>query len=408
MNTNSLSQNVQDICNYKNSLQEELKNILDYWITNAPDDINSGFYGKINHENKVFAEAPKGSVLNSRILWAFSAAYNYTGNPDYLRIATRAYEYFVLHFMDEKFGGVYWTVDYQGNPLDTKKQTYATSFALYALSEYYKCMANPEILSKALKLYKDITNHTQDKNAGGYFEGFTRDWSVMEDIRLSAKDANEKKSMNTHLHVIEGFANLYTVWSDETLKKDIEELLELFSNHIIQKNNHHLNLFFQEDWKVKGDTISYGHDIEAAWLLQEAAEIIKDKKYIDLFKELAVLMAQASIEGLDKDGGLWYEYEPGESHLIKQKHSWPQAEAMIGFFNAWQITGDEKFLNYSTNAWKFTQQYILDKERGEWVWGVQEDYSVMTEEDKVGIWKCPYHNSRACIELMRRIDRQLK
>ena len=191
------------------------------------------------------------------------------------------------------------------------------------------------------------------------------------------------------------------------MKNDIKDLLTIFSNHIIHPTNHHLILFFDEDWTVKADTVSYGHDIEAAWLLLEGAEIIKEGACIERFKTLAVVMAHSSAEGLDTDGGLWYEYTPGNNHLIKQKHSWPQAEAMVGFFNAWQITGDEKFLVYSMNTWDFTRQYILDKNGGEWVWGVYEDYTVMTEEDKVGIWKCPYHNSRACIELIKRIDYQV-
>lgn len=398
----------KELLQYRDELQQELKNILLYWIEHTIDEDQGGFYGKINHDNKVFGDAPKGSVLNSRILWAFSAAYNLTGNKNYLQMANRAYEYFTSHFIDTTYGGVYWTVDARGVPLDTKKQTYATAFGIYALSEYFKCSENPEALEDALGLYQDLVNHTHDDVHGGYFEAFARDWTEMDDSRLSYKDASEKKSMNTHLHVLEAFANLYAVWPKSVLQKDIAALLDIFEQHIINPQTHHLQLFFQEDWAVKSDLISYGHDIEAAWLLQEAAQIIQSEKHLDTFKSLAVRMAVASKEGIDVDGGLWYEYDTVTKHTIKQKHSWPQAEAMVGFFNAWEISGEAGYLQASINAWKFTQQYIVDRNGGEWVWGVEEDYSIMRQEDKVGIWKCPYHNSRACIEIIQRINKYLK
>ncbi len=396
---------IQQMLNsYQVSMQQELKNILAYWLTYTPDEMHGGFYGKINHDNTIDKEAAKGSVLNSRILWAFSAAFNLTGNKEYLHLATRAYEYFTSHFIDKTYGAVYWTVNYTGKPLDTKKQTYATAFAIYALSEYHKCSTNPEVIDEAKKLYRTMMEHSYDSVYGGYQEAFARDWSDLPDKRLSDKDANENKSMNTQLHVIEAFANLYSIWPDKTLKNNIEELLHFFSTIIINPKNNHLCLFFEDDWTVKSNMVSYGHDIEAAWLLLEAAAIIKNENYIEQFKKIAVQMADAAAKGLDSDGGLWYEYEPTADHLIKQKHSWPQAEAMVGFFNAWQISGEEKYLRCSLKSWGFTQQYIIDKTGGEWVWGVYEDYSIMNKEDKVGVWKCPYHNSRACIEIIKRID----
>ena len=398
----------QALVQYREHMQQELKNILQYWIDHTMDEVNGGFYGRVGHNNQVHIQAPKGSVLNSRILWAFSGAYNLTGNNEYRQMAHRAYEYFTTHFIDTAYGGVYWSVDATGYPLDTKKQTYATAFAVYALSEYFKCSENPEAREEALALYQDIINHAYDPVDGGYFEAFARDWTEMEDSRLSAKDANEKKSMNTHLHVLEAFANLYSIWPEETLQKDGEALLAIFTKYIIHPETHHLQLFFQEDWKVKSGTVSYGHDVEAAWLLQQAAEMINSENYSTTFKELAIKMVLASKEGLDKDGGLWYEFEPLLNHSIRQKHSWPQAEAMIGFFNAWQITADAAYLQDSINAWEFTQQYIIDHKGGEWVWGVEADYSIMSQEDKVGVWKCPYHNSRACIEIITRIDSILK
>jgi mannobiose 2-epimerase len=211
--------------------------------------------------------------------------------------------------------------------------------------------------------------------------------------------------MNTHLHVLEAYTTLYTVWPDEGLRAQIVTLLHNFVDHIIDAETKHLILFFDEEWNAKSNTASYGHDIEATWLLLEAAEAIHHVELIEQLKFHCVQISEATLEGLDTDGGLWYEYEPAQNHLVKEKHWWPQAEAMVGFYNTYQITGDEKWLRLSIGSWEFVKQHILDKKKGEWFWGIYADGSVMTTEDKAGLWKCPYHNSRACLEVMRRLNR---
>ncbi|RZM06340.1 MAG: N-acyl-D-glucosamine 2-epimerase, partial [Pedobacter sp.] len=224
---------------------------------------------------------------------------------------------------------------------------------------------------------------------------------VEKDI-ISKYDNQEIKTMNTHLHVLEAFSNLYRIWPDEVLKGRISDLLNDFSTHIIDGESGHLKLFFDEDWNSKSSIISYGHDIEAAWLLLEAAEIIEAAEWVDKFKSVAVKMAYATIEGIDKDGGLWYERDPSANHTNKEKHWWVQAEAMVGFYNAWQISADPIFLDKFNKVWEYTQKNIIDHEHGEWFWGIGQDGEVMAGEDKVGLWKCPYHNSRACLEILKR------
>lgn len=388
---------------YRKELEEELINILDYWQKNTIDKKNGGFFGKINNHNHVFEEAPKGSVLNSRILWTFSAAYNITKNEDYLLVADRTFKYIKNHFIDKEFGGVYWTVDFKGKPVDEKKQIYALAFTIYGLSEYYLSSKNDEARRLSIDLYHTILKYSYDNEHGGYIEALTRDWKESNDLRLSDKDANEKKSMNTHLHLLEAFANLYRSWTDEKLKEKITELIFIFLNKIIDPDNNHLILFFDEKWNNKPGIISYGHDIEAAWLIEEAAGIVKNETLLKQVQQQSVNLAIAAADGLASDGGLWYEYDIAKDELIREKHWWPQAEAMVGFFNAWQITGDASFLQRSLSSWQFIKQHILDKKNGEWFWGIKGDGTLM-EEDKAGLWKCPYHNSRACIELIKRMD----
>lgn len=394
-----------DIQTYRHEMMDELSQVLNYWLTHTIDVKHGGFYGRIDEHGTVDELAPKGSVLNSRILWAFSAGYLMTNNDEYLKTASRAFKYISDHFHDKEYGGIYWSLTAEGKPLQTRKQMYALAFCIYGMSEYYKATQDERALNFCKELFQLLEIHSFDKKNLGYLEATTREWKRLEDMRLSAKDNNEKKTMNTHLHIIEAYTNFYRIYPEVFLKLQIENLLSVFDQYIINHQHHHLNLFMDENWEVKSDLISYGHDIEAAWLLCEAASIIQKEEWKSKMNEWALKITQASMEGLDKDGGLWYEYESANNHLIKEKHSWPQAEAMVGFMNAYELTSDQKYLELSYQSWKFVKQYIKDQQGGEWYWGVEADGSPMKGQDKTGFWKCPYHNSRACIEIVNRINK---
>lgn len=386
---------------YQGEVKEELQRILQFWRQYAKDEQHGGFIGRMDGAYNIIPDSPKGAVLNARILWTFSSAYRLLNNPEDLAMADKAFQFLTEHMEDNTFGGVYWSVDANGNPLDTKKQVYAQAFYLYALCEYYSCKPSESLRNRCINLYQLMERYSFDHHATGYFEAFSSNWEPIADLRLSDKDANEKKTMNTHLHLIEAYCNLYRIHPVAVVKKSIQLLLQNFQDHFIDPATFHLRLFFTEDWQNKGNLVSYGHDIEAAWLLLEAAERIDDADWIAVARKWATHMTDAAAKGLDLDGGLWYEKE--EEHLIQQKHWWPQAEAMVGFFNAWKVSGDEAYLEKSIKSWEFIQQHILDAPTGEWVWGIEADGRKMQHEDVIGIWKCPYHNGRACMELMQRI-----
>lgn len=390
------------LSDYASELKAELSSILNFWQHNALDEEYGGFIGEINSDNEMVPQADKGAVLNARILWSFSAAYRLNASQQYLEMANRAYDYIVHYFIDHKHGGVFWMVDYKGKVTDGKKQIYALAFTIYALSEYFMATANETARMYAITLYHQLIKHSFDPLMGGYFEAFGPEWEPLSDLRLSTKDANEKKTMNTHLHVLEAFTNLYRIWPDGELEDKIIGLLDNFNKHIIDNKNGHMVLFFDEEWNRKSSDISYGHDIEASWLILEAAETIAAPYWIDLAKNMAVKMAMYCMEGLDTDGALWYEKHAEQNHVTKEKHWWVQAEGMIGFFNAWQLSGNAAYLSLSLEIWDYVKNNLLDKENGEWFWGRDEQGRLMNE-DKAGVWKCPYHNSRACIEIISRI-----
>jgi cellobiose epimerase len=384
-------------------IESELHRILRYWEQFSIDTKNGGFAGRIDQDNKADLLAPKGSVLNARILWSFSAAYHYTNNPVHLELATRAFHYIREYLTDQISGGLYWSVDYQGRMLDGHKQIYAQAFGIYGMSEFYRATKNEKALEIAIEWYRLIEKFSRDPQHGGYIDAFSQDWSFLDDKRLSAKDENASKTMNTTLHVLEAYANLYEIWPSQNLKADIIHLLRIFDEIIIKDSDHHLGLFFSDDWKADSAIISYGHDIEAGWLLQSCAESIGDSGSVNKAKSNALYITRAAMEGLDEDGGLWYEYDQNAKEKIFEKHWWPQAEALIGFCNAWQLTGNSIYKNALLSSWQFIKTHILDTTQGEWLWGIDKEKKKMAGQDKIGIWKCPYHNTRACLELLKRL-----
>jgi mannobiose 2-epimerase len=388
----------------KTEVENELiTNILPFWMNRMPDDENGGFYGRITAENKVIPSASKGGILNSRILWTFSAAYRLTAKLEYKEMADRAKDYLTTKFIDETYGGVYWQVDAQGNPNDTKKQIYNLGFAIYGLSEYYRATQEASALEEAIKLFNLIEKYSFDSVDNGYFEAFTREWNAIEDMRLSEKDANEKKTMNTHLHILEPYTNLYRVWKSPELKVKIENLIQVFLEKIVNPENNHLGLFFDEKWNRKSNSFSYGHDIEAAWLIHEAAIEIDNKQLLEKIRTKLLPIVDAALEGYQSDGSLAYEFDAEMQHTDTERHWWVQAETMVGAFDTYQLSNDEKYLQVVLSTWEYIKANLIDQQNGEWVWSRMPDGSIHTTQDKAGFWKCPYHNGRMCMELMMRI-----
>ena len=384
-------------------------NILSFWQERMVDYRQGGFYGRIDGYNVLHPDAEKGAVLNARILWTFSAAARVLNNTPYRILAARAYDYLMQRFIDREQGGVYWSLNADGTPLDTKKQTYAIAFAIYGLAEYVRLTNNQEALNAAIRLFEDLEAHAYkwdnekiSKCKNGYVEALTRNWQPIADMRLSEKDENGVFTMNTHLHVLEAYTNLYRVLKNvqrddvqgtkERITKQLRTLIDIFANRIFDPATGHLMLFFDEKWQPSNTHTSPGHDIEAAWLLHEALEVLGDEELLNQTLPIIHSLAQAA-----------------EDDIMDEKEWWCYAEAVVGYIDQWKLYQDEKPIESNINlelaetAFHYIQTHLMDRENGEWFWTILPDGTPDRTHDKAGFWKCPYHNSRMCIEIIERL-----
>ena len=378
--------------------------ILPFWCGPALDHEQGGWMGWLSNELKPDRTQPKGLIVNSRILWAFSAVHRARPEKLFQQMAGRAFDFVMNHFWDAQLGGAFWRLDDTGRVLDDSKKIYGQAFYIYALVEYHRAFGVPMALTRAIDLFELIERHAHDPGHGGYLEVRQRNWSEADaDARLSDKDMNEKKSMNNHLHLLEAYTNLYRVWKEPRVEQRLRELISLFEQRILDPRTLHLHLFFNEQWQVRSDTYTFGHDIEGTWLLCEAAEVLGDISLLKRVQAIALRMAEGVLrEGIDSDGALRYEGKNGKI-IDAGKECWPQAEAVIGFLNAFQLSGDEKYLNASLRAWDFIENHLVDRVHGEWFWRITPEGRVDPTLPKVSEWKGPYHGSRACLETLHRL-----
>ena len=382
---------------------ELVDHILPYWMSRTIDEEEGGFVGRIDGRNNLHAHAPKGLVLNARILWTFASSARILGNKEYANTAKRAYEYIKMTMRDNEYGGGYWLVDYQGQPLETLKRTYAQAFLIYALSEWHLASGMREAKEWAVELFRLIENHTVDSLHGGYYEVYDRTWKRVVSGRLSDKDVLAPKSSNTLLHVLEAYTTLYRIWTDSILYERLSRLITLFLNHVIDANRAQMHLAFNDDWTPVTQEISYGHDIEASWLLVEAVDALNDASLQkDMYATSIEMVDKALEEGVMIDGSIINESGPGGQDT--SRIWWPQAEGVVGLLNAFQLTGQERYLDAAWSMWSYIDRHIIDHQHGEWYYSVDEKGHPNVELNKVGPWKCPYHNARACLEVMTRVE----
>jgi cellobiose epimerase len=386
----------------RREIEAELRgNLLPFWRERVLDEAGGGFIAEMANDGRPRRDAARGLVLNARLLWTFAALHRELGEPRDGELARRAFDYLEGHFRDREHGGYDWRVDAGGRPLDRTKKTYGQSFAILALAEYYRACGDPGALAAARRVFELVERHARDDRHGGYLEARAADWSATTELRLGDGETIAPKSMNTHLHVLEATTTLLRAWPDPGLAARVRELLELFLAHIAAGG--HLQHYFDERWVALPGSYTYGHDIEASWLLVEAAAALGDERLAARVRQWSIGTARAVLaEGLDADGGLAYEGRAGK--VVDGRHDWwCQAEAVVGLWHAHEATGEAVFADAAARVWGFIARRVVDREGGEWFWRVRPDGSIDELQPKVSEWKCPYHNVRMCLEMMRRL-----
>lgn len=382
----------------KNECKKMLtENIIPFWSA-LEDKEYGGFYGYMSHDLELNKYADKGVILHSRILWFYSVCYKMLGGEELRRLAQHAYEFVKTHCIDYEMGGVYWMLDHKGEPSDTMKHTYCCAFAVYALSAFYNSTGEREALELAYRLFEDIEKYTPDEY--GYREAFSREWELVDNEALSENGLHADKTMNTVLHLIEAYTELYKAEKNERVAKRMRFLLSQMSDIIYDENTHALNVFFDTAWNVVGDIHSYGHDIEASWLVDLACEVLGDRELIDKFAKIDLDIAENIASLAFHDGSLYNERE--NDKIDTKRVWWVQAEAVLGFYNAYEKTADKRYLQMAESIMEYIKNVTTDKRCGEWYSEVSAQGIPDKNKETVGPWKCPYHNGRMCLEIMRR------
>jgi mannobiose 2-epimerase len=374
------------------AVEENLyRNIVPFWINHAVDPVNGGFYGMVNAVGTGNATSPRAASLTARILWTFSALHRKDKDSTSLKTAQRAYQYLESRFIDKEYGGIYYMVDSHGNIVADKKDIFAHAFAIYGLSEYYQATEDTEALEQAKAIFTILDQHAHDSIHGGYYESFKRDWSVVE----------HNKTTGVILHEMEAFANLYRIWKSPLLENRLRELITIFLEKIINPVTHRQFCTLTADWRNLTDVESYGHDIQGAWLPLACAGILGHKDLIERCQKASLAMAEATLVALQPDGRMIAESVDGKP--VNSLSWWMPAEAIIGFVNAWQLTGDQAWIDRALLVWQYADRVLVDKEHGEWFYGIDRNGNVYENFPKVSEWKCPYHNSRMCLEVIQRL-----
>lgn len=385
-------------------VKEELTgHILPFW-KGLIDRENGGFYGRMDYDGTLRKDSVKGGILHARILWAFSNAYKILKDDTLLEYAQHAYEFLTGPMWDSKYGGMYWSVTADGHPAEDLKHGYCQAMALYGLSSYYDASMDEKALMRAMEIYDILEQEMHD--GFGYKESFTRDFRWAENEKLSENGVEASKTMNTNLHVFEAYSELYHTSGHPGVADKIRGLLDIFANHIYNPNKHRLDVFFDEKFNSIIDLHSFGHDIESTWLLDKGLDALDDIQFTSLLKPIIDDLTK-TIYDYAMDPLKSSVYMEAENGVVRQNRNWwTQCEAIVGFYNAYQKDNTkEEYLKAAEDIWNFVKLYLIDPRPGfEWIQEVDLANHPITSLPIVGIWKCPYHNTRMCLELIKRSE----
>lgn len=387
------------------SMKDEIRDhlvsdIIPFW-KGLRDDEYGGYYGYLSYDLKLDKKAEKGCILNSRIMWFFSNAYTLLKDKTLLDEADHGYAFLKDYCIDSENGGIYWSMNYDGTPLDTTKHTYNQAFCIYALSSYYEASGKEEALELAKQLFHMIEEKCTDDQ--GYLEAFTRDFKPESNEKLSENGVLAEKTMNTLLHVFEAYTELYRVSKDTEVKERLEWIMDVFADKVYDSACKRQEVFFDKNYNSLIDLHSYGHDIETAWLIDRGVEVLGEEAYSRKMTPITKALTQNIYEVAFDGHSLANECEKGV--VDTNRVWWVQAETIVGFLNGYEKDPSKTEYKEAAEAvWQFIKEHVIDPREGsEWFWLVRQDGTPVEGKPIVEPWKCPYHNGRMCMEVIRRL-----
>lgn len=392
---NNLAQRTSSI---SSRLNVEANTVMNFWLKYGPDQEFGGFYGTLNRKGQAINSTDKGLIQQSRHLWTLSTWYQRRNHSNSIKtLADKSYQFIIDNMLDDD-DEFYFKVSQSGEPIDRKKQLYAESFAIFALAEYALAFNHAEAANIALKCFKSIDKRAHDERYGGYDQSQDPGWLVQ----------GAAKGTNTQIHLLEAFTALYRVTHHDHVKLRLEEMIHIITQKIVQEDTY-AHMEFYRDWTpFSTPVVSYGHDLETAWLLMDALDAlgIKDESVFTSIKRFG---HHSAMRGYDeKMGGYFEEGLPLGRATKKEKIWWIQAEALPGLWQLYQLTGNEQYLSKMEGTLDWIERYQKDSTYGGWFWGVNENGTIGPRgENKGEEWKTNYHLIRALIFTADWIDEKM-
>lgn len=388
-------------------MKKHLKEVIIPFWKSLKDDEYGGFYGYLDFDLNLDKKAIKGCILNSRITWFFSQAYlvlkdNGEIDESLLAMAKHGFEFMEQYCMDQESGGIYWSMNYDGTPNETIKHTYNQAFSIYALSAFYEASGNPKALEMAMKLFELIETKCRDE--GGYLESFDRDFHLIDNEKLSENGVMAERTMNTLLHVFEAYTELFKVTQESKIKDKLCWMMDLFADKMYNPELHRQEVFFDKNYNTLLDLHSYGHDIETAWLIDRGVEVVGLETYEEKMTPITADLTRQIFQVAFNGESLHNECEKGVVNT--SRIWWVQAESVVGFLNGYQKDPDRvEYMTAAKKQWNYIKEYMIDRRNGsEWFWEVDVNGQPTSKKPIVEPWKCPYHNGRMCLEVIRRAN----
>lgn len=381
--------------------RELVDDLVPFWLA-LLDRFHGGHYTRMDERGTIDRKAPKSTVFVARLLWFLSTVGRALGHAQCLEQAARTQSFLLTRLRDGAHGGLFWSVTHEGRPADTVKHLYAHAFGIYGLSAHAIATGNAESLGAAKELFVLLESRLRRPD-GCYAESFDAAWRPIEDRRIAWHGGVATITANAHLHLVEAYTTLLRAWPSAGPRAALHDLVRLMLDRFVKPDGTGLHPALDGALEPLPGPPSYGHDIEASWLLEAAGDALDDPALRQRLRTVAAAMAQAAATGGQlRDGGFLSSPVRADATTLPPRVWWVQAEAVVGLVNAAQRGANRDMMSRAEAAWRFIERAMIDRERGDWFEAVDADGRPIPGRLKVGPWKEPYHQGRACLEIARR------